>query len=103
MRLIASAAPLTRLPALGYLHQPDGFACPSAGHPCAARGRAAGPDLRRMIQLPVVSRLPLVQLAPKADRTGPVEGQICRLKTIKRTMCGRAGFDLLRHRVLEAA
>jgi transposase len=34
--------------------------------------------------------------------TGPVEGQICRLKTIKRTMCGRAGFDLLRHRVLEA-
>ncbi|WP_429641972.1 ISL3 family transposase [Skermanella aerolata] len=35
--------------------------------------------------------------------TGPVEGQICRLKTIKRTMYGRAGFDLLRHRVLEAA
>ena len=35
--------------------------------------------------------------------TGPVEGQICRLKTIKRTMCGRAGFDLLRHRILEAA
>jgi transposase len=34
---------------------------------------------------------------------GPVEGQVCRLKTIKRTMCGRAGFDLLRHRVLEAA
>jgi transposase len=35
--------------------------------------------------------------------TGPVEGQIGRLKTIKRSMCGRAGFDLLRHRVLEAA
>ncbi|GEO43366.1 hypothetical protein SAE02_75140 [Skermanella aerolata] len=35
--------------------------------------------------------------------TGPVEGQICRLKTIKRTMSGRAKFDLLRHRVLEAA
>jgi transposase len=35
--------------------------------------------------------------------TGPVEGQISRLKTIKRTMCGRAGFELLRHRVLEAA
>jgi transposase len=34
--------------------------------------------------------------------TSPVEGQISRLKTIKRTMCGRAGFDLLRHRVLEA-
>jgi hypothetical protein len=35
--------------------------------------------------------------------TGPVEGQISRLKKIKGTMCGRAGFDLLRHRVLEAA
>lgn len=35
--------------------------------------------------------------------TGPVEGQISRLKTIKRTMNGRGSFDLLRHRVLEAA
>jgi transposase len=35
--------------------------------------------------------------------TGPVEGQINRLKVIKRTMYGRAGFDLLRHRVLAAA
>lgn len=35
--------------------------------------------------------------------TGPVEGQISYLKTIKRTMAGRAKFDLLRHRVLEAA
>jgi transposase len=35
--------------------------------------------------------------------TGPVEGQISRLKTIKRTMCGRAGFELLRRRVLVAA
>jgi transposase len=35
--------------------------------------------------------------------TGPMEGQICHLKTIKRTMCGRAGFDPLRHRVREAA
>ncbi|MFL5332506.1 MAG: ISL3 family transposase, partial [Geminicoccaceae bacterium] len=35
--------------------------------------------------------------------TGPVEGQISRLKTIKRTMYGRAGFDLLRSRVLYAA
>jgi transposase len=35
--------------------------------------------------------------------TGPVEGQISRLKTIKRTMYGRAGFDLLRSRVLHAA
>ena len=35
--------------------------------------------------------------------TGPVEGQISHLKTIKRSMCGRAKFDLLQHRVLEAA
>jgi transposase len=35
--------------------------------------------------------------------TSPVEGQINRLKTIKRTMYGRAGFDLLRARVLQAA
>jgi transposase len=35
--------------------------------------------------------------------TGPVEGQINRLKVIKRTMSGRAGFELLRRRVLAAA
>jgi len=34
--------------------------------------------------------------------TSPVEGQISRLKTIKRTMYGRAGFSLLRARVLHA-
>ncbi|MBO0904046.1 ISL3 family transposase [Jiella sonneratiae] len=32
--------------------------------------------------------------------TSPVEGQISRLKMVKRTMYGRAGFDLLRQRVL---
>ena len=30
---------------------------------------------------------------------GPVEGHVNRLKTIKRQMYGRAGFDLLRQRV----
>jgi transposase len=35
--------------------------------------------------------------------TSPVEGQINRLKTLKRQMYGRAGFDLLRQRVLAAA
>lgn len=35
--------------------------------------------------------------------TSPVEGQINRLKMIKRTMYGRAGFALLRARVLHAA
>ena len=33
---------------------------------------------------------------------GQVEGQITRLKLIKRTMYGRANFDLLRQRVLAA-
>ncbi|MFP5518253.1 MAG: transposase [Alphaproteobacteria bacterium] len=32
--------------------------------------------------------------------SGQVEGQVNRLKAIKRTMYGRAGFDLLRARVL---
>jgi transposase len=36
-------------------------------------------------------------------RNGQAEGQITRLKLIKRTMYGRAGFDLLRRRVLLAA
>jgi transposase len=34
---------------------------------------------------------------------GPVEGQITRLKAIKRSAYGRAGFQLLRQRVLMAA
>lgn len=35
--------------------------------------------------------------------TGPVEGQITRLKSMKRQMYGRANFDLLRRRVLQTA
>jgi transposase len=31
---------------------------------------------------------------------GPVEGHINRLKTLKRQMYGRAGFELLRARLL---
>lgn len=34
---------------------------------------------------------------------GPTEGHVNRLKTIKRQMYGRAGFDLLRARMLHAA
>jgi transposase len=34
---------------------------------------------------------------------GQVEGQVNRLKVVKRTMYGRAKFDLLRARVLHAA
>jgi len=35
--------------------------------------------------------------------TSPAEGQVNRIKLIKRTMYGRAGFDLLRARVLHTA
>ena len=35
--------------------------------------------------------------------SGQAEGQITRLKLLKRQMYGRAGFDLLRHRTLLAA
>jgi transposase len=34
---------------------------------------------------------------------GPAEGQVHRLKLIKRSMCGRANFDLLCLRVLQPA
>jgi len=39
----------------------------------------------------------------EAWSNGPVEGQVNRLKTIKRQMYGRAGFDLLRARVRRVA
>ena len=34
---------------------------------------------------------------------GPTEGQINKLKTLKRQMYGRAGLDLLRARLVPAA
>jgi transposase len=39
----------------------------------------------------------------EAWSNGPVEGQVNRLKLVKRQMYGRAGFELLRARVLHAA
>src|SRR5918995_412716 len=51
------------LPAPDQLHQPERFARPSAGHPRAARGCAAGLDLRRLIQL-LVSSVRLVRNLP---------------------------------------
>ncbi|WP_344286705.1 transposase [Streptomyces synnematoformans] len=34
--------------------------------------------------------------------SGPVEGAVTRIKLLKRQSCGRAGFDLLRRRILLA-
>jgi transposase len=38
----------------------------------------------------------------RPHRSGPIEGNVNRVKMIKRQMYGRAGFDLLRKRVLLA-
>ena len=35
--------------------------------------------------------------------SGPVEGTVTRIKALKRQMYGRAGFDLLRTRILHPA
>ena len=70
----------------------DGWLAAAAGTPLAGFAEGLGKDLaavRAALETPW--------------STGPVEGQISRLKTIKRTMYGRAGFDLLRSRVLHAA
>ncbi|HEY3283006.1 MAG TPA: transposase [Armatimonadota bacterium] len=48
--------------------------------------------------------LAAVQAAARSPwSSGPVEGQVNRLKLVKRSMYGRAGFDLLRRRVLLSA
>ena len=53
---------------------------------------------------PLGSDLDAIQAAIDAPwSTSPVEGQISRLKLLKRTMYGRACFDLLRQRVLARA
>lgn len=70
----------------------DGWLAAAAGTPLGGFAEGLGKDLaavRAALETPW--------------STGPVEGQISRLKTIKRTMHGRAGFDLLRSRVLHAA
>jgi transposase len=69
----------------------------------AEAGRSAVPEIRSFAQ-----RLRQDEAAVRSGVTlewsnGPVEGHINRLKVIKRSMYGRARFDLLRARVLAAA
>jgi transposase len=69
-----------------------------------ARGEASSdPDLRRFAE--GIRRDEACVQAAVTERwsNGPVEGQVNRLKTIKRQMYGRAGFVLLRARVLNPA
>ena len=69
-----------------------------------ARGEACSdPDLRRFAE--GIRRDEAAVQAAVTERwsNGPVEGHVNRLKTIKRQMYGRAGFVLLRARVLHAA
>jgi predicted transcriptional regulator len=68
------------------------------------RGEASSdPDLRRFAE--GIRRDEACVQAAVTERwsNGPVEGHVNRLKTIKRQMYGRAGFVLLRARVLNAA
>jgi transposase len=64
---------------------------------------SSDPDLRRFAE--GIRRDEACVQAAMTERwsNGPVEGHVNRLKTIKRQMYGRAGFVLLRARVLDAA
>jgi transposase len=69
-----------------------------------ARGEASSdPDLRRFAE--GIRRDGAAVQAAVTERwsNGPVEGHVNRLKTIERQMYGRAGFVLLRARVLNVA
>ncbi len=60
------------------------------------------PDLQTFAVSPLHEE-PSIRLALSMPwSTGPVEGHVNRLKLIKRSMYGRAKFDLLRLRVLAA-
>jgi transposase len=69
-----------------------------------ARGEASSdPDLRRFAEGIRRDEASVHAAVTERWSNGPVEGHVNRLKTIKRQMYGRAGFVLLRARVLNAA
>ena len=63
----------------------------------------AVPELRRFAQGVRRDEAAVQAAVTQPWSNGPVEGQITRLKLIKRSMYGRAGFRLLHARVLHAA
>lgn len=60
------------------------------------------PELRQFAKGLQRERSALIAALTHQASNGPVEGQVNKLKLIKRTMYGRAGFPLLRQRVLHA-
>ena len=69
-----------------------------------ARGEAGSdPDLRRFAEGIRRDEAAVYAAVTETWSNGPVEGHVNRLKMIKRQMYGRAGFVLLRARVLDAA
>ena len=69
-----------------------------------ARGESSSdPDLRRFAEGIRRDEASVHAAVTERWSNGPVEGHVNRLKTIKRQMYGRAGFVLLRARVLNAA
>jgi transposase len=97
-------------------HKPDLAAAVSAARRLA--GLLRKEDTGKLADvLDEVARTALARLAKGLERDGvavenalelpwttsPVEGQVNRIKTVKRAMYGRAGFNLLRQRVLLAA
>jgi transposase len=68
-----------------------------------ARSEAStNPELRRFAEGIRRDESAVVAAVTGKWSNGPVEGHVNRLKTIKRQMYGRAGFDLLRARVVRA-
>jgi len=69
-----------------------------------ARGEASSdPDLRRFAEGIRRDEAAVHAAVTETWSNGPVEGHVNRLKTIQRQMYGRAGFVLLRARVLNVA
>lgn len=60
------------------------------------------PELRQFVKGLRRERLWVIAALTHPASNGPVEGQVNKLKLIKRQMYGRAGFPLLRQRVLHA-
>ena len=68
------------------------------------RGEASSnPELRRFAEGIRRDEAAVLAAVTGTWSNGPVEGHVNRLKTIQRQMYGRAGFVLLRARVVNAA